>query len=299
MSKCPVCAESFRKNDLESLAKHLQMANERNDAAHVGWLREYIPMDNYNGGAFSTALADFFAVPDGDLKSWIEKRFIDRFLGDTPHPFIEAMQKPKKSLFLGFAAEYFFYMKQRIKSCSYIIARTDKYDVQRYEAQIVMPELQDVDGKDRSQRELMLRMCESLGVSRDLIVNGAPLPPTIHSIKMWNQISESDHWLEAMGAINTLDLLHSRVLKERGAKYDLYHKGVLDNEWIPDQVKVFLQYIVDPKNDRTAEGLDLMAKHAKELNMTEEVQSTFLRSADAFDRHLQARLTRSKQFEGK
>ncbi|MCL4329300.1 MAG: hypothetical protein M1410_06960 [Candidatus Thermoplasmatota archaeon] len=298
MAKCPVCAETFKKHDIDSLAKHFQMLNDRNDAFHVGWLREYVPMDNYNGAGFSKNLAAFFSIPDGDVKTWMEKKFIDRFLGDKPHPFIDAMQRPKKSLFLGFAAEYYFFLKQKIKSCSYVIAKTDKIEIQRFEGKVIMPELINPDGSNTSQMTLLIRMSESLGVSKDVIVNGVALPPTIHSIKLWNQISETDHWLEIMAAVNALDMLNSKAMRDRGAKFDLYNKGVLDNEWIPDQVKVFLNFVVNPANDTSQESLTLISKYAKELDMTEDVQSTFLRSLDAFDRHLQARLTRAKQFEG-
>ncbi len=300
MTKCPVCAENFKKKDMDGLTKHFIMMNDRNDAFHVGWLREYVPLDNYNTPNFAKSLASFFSVIDGDLKGWIERVFVEKFLGDKPHPFVEAMQKPKKALFLGFASEYYFFLKQKIKSCSFIIAKTDKEEVQKFEAKIIFSELSGTNGESAgSESSLLVRMAESLGVPRDSIVNGVPLPPTIHSIKLWNQVSESDHWLEVMGSINTLDMLPSKVMRERGAKFDIYNKSVLDNEWIPDHVKKFLTYIVDPKNDHSQEALTLISKYAKELDMIEDVQSAFLRSIDAFDRHLQARLTRSKQFEGK
>ncbi len=45
------------------------------------------------------------------------------------------------------------------------------------------------------------------------------------------------------------------------------------------------------------EALELVEKYAGQLDIAEDVQATFLKSIDAFDRYLMARLERSRQFE--
>ncbi len=44
--------------------------------------------------------------------------------------------------------------------------------------------------------------------------------------------------------------------------------------------------------------MDLAAKYAEQLDIVEDAQATFLKSIDAFDRYLMARLERGRQLEG-
>ena len=74
---------------------------------------------------------------------------------------------------------------------------------------------------------------------------------------------------------------------------------MLTNEWIPDQAKEFLAFLSDPSRDFAFEGLKVIEKYAKELDAIESVQAVFIRSLDALDRHLIARVTRARQYEGK
>ncbi|MCL4343170.1 MAG: hypothetical protein M1267_04905 [Candidatus Thermoplasmatota archaeon] len=299
MTKCPVCSQTFQKGDYQALAKHLAQASEKNDPFHVAWLQDYVPMPNYASPDFLNHLRDFFKISDGSLKSWIATKFTRKFYSEKPHPFIEAMQKPKKSIFMGYGVEYYFFLRQKIKALAYVIAKTDKDDVQKLEAKIITPNIV-YDMKDgNSEIVLLFKMYEGLGITRDSVLASMPLPPTIYSLKVWNSIAESDHWLETMAALNTMDLFYCSQLKDFGAKLPYFSPTVLDNEWIPDSVKHYLKFITDSPNEFSMESLDLIEKYAKELNLIEEVQSSFMRSLDAMDRHLQARLTRSKQYESK
>lgn len=299
MTKCPVCSQVFQKGDYESLAKHLASSNDKNDPFHVSWLKDYIPMPNYNNPDFVVKLKEFYKLPEGGLKTWIASKFVQRFFSEKPHPFIEAMQRPKKAIFIGFGVEYYFFLKQKVKSLAYVIAKTDKDDVQKLEARIIMPNILYNYEENKSEMVLLIKMLEGLGISRESLANSMPLPPTIYSLKIWNSISESDHWLECMSAINTMELFTCPQLKDYGAKIPFFSPSVLDNEWIPDSVKHYLKFISDPANEHSMDAIDIISNYAKELNMMEEVQSAFLRSLDATERHLQARLTRAKQYESK
>ena len=73
----------------------------------------------------------------------------------------------------------------------------------------------------------------------------------------------------------------------------------LDNEWIPDEVKTFLTHSVEYLAPIAEQALALSTHYAEELGQTEDLQSVFLRSLEAFDIHLLARVTRAKQFESK
>ncbi len=299
MTKCPVCGVNFQKGDYESLAKHISQLNGKNDPFHAGFIKDYVPMDNPDSPQFPSKLKAFFQLPGNSLSDWMASVFVNRFYGDKPHQFMETMQRPKKSIFLGFGVEYYFFLKQKIKSLSYVIAKTNYEDVQKFEARIITPELLN-DGKENpSQMSLLFKMCETLGVNKDTIATSSPLPPTLHSVKLWGTIAETDPWIEVMASMNPLDLLYSPKIKEKGAKTFFYGDSVLTNEWIPDQAKQFLSFMSDPYNDFAFEGLKLLEKYGKELDATESVQAVFIRSIDALDRHLVARVTRARQYEGK
>ncbi len=299
MTKCPVCSQVFQKGDYQSLSKHLSLASDKNDPFHTAWLQDYVPMPNYGSPEFINNLKEFFKISDGSLKSWIATTFTKKFYSEKPHPFIEAMQKPKKSIFMGYGVENYFFLKQKIKSLAYVIAKTDKEDIQKLESTIISPNI-NYNMKDNAAEIAMLfKMYEGLGLGIDSVKNSMPLPPTIYSIKIWNAIAENDHWIETVAAINTMDLFFCPQLKDYGAKLPFFAPNVLDNEWIPDSVKQYLKFVTDPSHEYSMEALDLIEKYAKELNLIEEVQSTFLRSLDAMDRHLQARLTRAKQYDSR
>ncbi len=299
MTKCPICAMTFPKSDYDGLAKHIVQMKEKNDPFHSGWLRDYVPMDNYDVPDFVPKLKAFYNLTGTTLSDWMFKVFINKFYGVKPHPFVETMQRPKKSIFLGFGVEYYFFLKEKIRTLSYVIAKTDKEDVQKFEAKILLPELLNDGTSGKSRTTLLLKMCDSLGVNKDALVSSAPLPPTIHSIKLWNSIAETENWVEVMASINPLDILYSPAVKKKGAKLFFYGDSVMENEWIPETVKEFLAYLSDPANDYAEAGLKLLEQYAKEIDDVEGVQSTFVRSIDALDRHLIARVTRAKQYESK
>ncbi len=299
MVNCPVCGESFDRGDYDSLATHFNRYIDRNEPSHIDWVRINVPLSDYESNAFIEKLQSFFTVTPENIENWFWKRIVERFYTDRPNTFIEAMQRPKKATFMGYAMENYSFAKQRVKSLAYVIAKTDKEDVQIYEGTLLTGDLVYNGSSNKSNVALLVQMAESVGLPKDTLMTSMPLPPTLHSIKLWNGIAENGHWLDIMASSNLLDLVHSPKIKDAGSKLYYFGNGVVDNEWIPDPVKEYLKFTRDVIGTNAEEGLHLVAKYAIELKMVEEVQSIFLRSLDAFERHLQARMTRAKQFEAK
>ncbi len=296
--KCPVCGEKYNKLDYQMLSRHVAQFCERNDTPHVEFVKYYLPGANWLSGEFTNDMKQVFNFEKGQLSEWILQRLIHRLFGAKPHPFIEAMQKPKRSIFQGYSIEYGYFLKQRIKSFSYVLAKTDKVEMQKLEAKLILPELLEVNGSD-SQTRLLEAMAESVGIPKETLESSMPLPPTLHSVRLWNSIAEADHWLEIAASVNLLDLVYSPNLIKNGAKLPYFGQFVLENEWIPEGVKDFLSESVKYLGPLSEEFLTVVCKYAEELGMAEDVQSVFLRSLEAFDRHMLARLTRAKQFESK
>ena len=297
--KCPVCGEKYNKLDYQMLSRHLAQLCERNDTTHLDFVKYYFPGTNWLSAQFTDELRKLFECDKGQLSNWISEKLVQRIFGEQPHPFIESLQKPKKAIFQGYSVEYNYFLKQRIRSFSYALAKTDKSDVQKMEAKLIMDEIMDDGSSETSEGGLLRAMAQSVGIPADTLQSSMPLPPTMHAGRLWNSIAEADHWLEIVGSINLMDLVYSPSLKVHGAKLPYFAPGVLDNEWIPDAVKEFLAFLTKVLAPVAESSLALTAKYAEELGMVEEVQSIFLRSLDAFDRHLQARVTRAKQFESK
>lgn len=299
MVSCPVCGEKYEKGDFDSLATHFNRFIDRNEPSHIDWVRSNVPLADYESSAFIEKLQAFFAVTPETVEDWFWKRLIDKFYKEKPTQFIEEMQRPKKSTFMGYAMENYSYAKQRVKSLAYVIAKTNKDDVQVYEGKMLTGDLVFNGSSNRSNVALLIGMAESVGIPRDTLVNSMPLPPTLHAIKFWSSIAETGHWLEIMASTNLLDLVYSPKLTEKGSKLYYFGDNVVDNEWIPGEVKDYLKFTREVIGTNAEEGLTLVAKYAEELKVLEQVQCVFLRSLDAFDRHLQARMTRAKQFEAK
>lgn len=297
--KCPVCGEKYNKLDYQMLARHLAQLCERNDSNHLDFVKYYIPATNWLSPQFTEDLKKLFACEKGHLSDWIYGKMVQRLFGQPPHPFIESLQKPKKAIFQGYCVEYHYFLKQRVKSFTFALAKSDKKDVQRLEAKLIMDEILDDGDSETSEGSLLRNMAQSVGIPADTLQSSMPLPPTMHAARLWNQIAESDHWLEVVASINLMDLVYSSKLKDKGATTPYYGTSVLDNEWIPEPVKEFLAYETKVLAPLAETSLVLTEKYADELGMVEEVQSIFLRSLEAFDRHLLARVTRARQFESK
>jgi pyrroloquinoline-quinone synthase len=260
------------------------------------WLNRNITKNKSDLKALSKLLADYFNIGNGSLESWIKKRFIEKFYSANPHPFVLALQHPSRATLLGYVVEHQHFLRQWVRSCSYIMARTDEPEVIAYELDNINTEYGGV-GSQPSHYELLLTMGESLGMTRDEILRTPPLPDTKEGIAIWDRICREDHWVEALAAMHGLELIASRKLKSEGASIGYFDPLILKNDEIPNAAKAFLREGYEADVGHSEQALRLVEKYSKQFGNAADVQATFLKSIDYFDRYLMARLERSRRFE--
>ena len=297
MTKCSVCEASFGREDYESLATHLCDKADQSAPAHVMWLNKNITKQKCDAQILSKKLRAYFDFSRGGLKGWMKKRFIERYYGERPHPFVLALQHPSKGTLLGYVVEHQHFLRQWTRSCAYIIGKTDKVDVTLYELDNINTEFGGFGAERPSHYELLLRMGESLGLPREKALATPPLPDTAWAIGVWSEIAEKDHWLEIMAAMHPLELIANRNLKQDGATIGYFDPAILRGKEVTDATKSFLREGYEADVEHSEEAMALIEKYATEQGIAEGVQATFMRSIDAFDTYLLARLERGKQFE--
>jgi pyrroloquinoline-quinone synthase len=302
MTKCSMCGQAFAVGDYDALGKHYFEFAEKSDIAHVMWLNRYVTRKKTEDAKeLSKALARYFDLGEtgGSLQKWIRLRFIDRFYGSRPHPFAVALQHPSKSTLLGYVFEHQHFLRQWVRSCAYIVAKTDQTDVTFYELDNMNTEFGGVGTQRPAHYELLLRMGESLGLDRRKIISTAPLPDTAYAIKSWDVLARTEHWVETMAAMHGLELIADRTLREDGATVSYFDPVLLEptNHEVTEETKNFLREGYEADVEHTKDALNLVEKYAIELELTENVQATFLKSIDIFHRYLMARLQRAEEFE--
>jgi pyrroloquinoline-quinone synthase len=296
LTKCSVCRTTFAPRDYLGLSKHLCEFAEASEPEHVMWLNKNITKQKMDPEALSERLAEFFDT-GGDLKGWIKKRFIQRFYGASPHPFVKALQHPSRATLLGYVIEHQHFLRQWTRSCAYIIAKTDQADATMYELDNINTEFGGYGPGKPSHYELLLRMGESLGLPREQTLGIQPLPDTAKSIKVWREIAQEDPWVETMAAMHGLELIADRNLRNEGASMSYFDPSILSGSEITEATKNFLREGYEADVEHSEEALDLVAKYSTESVVAENVQATFLRSIHAFDNYLMARLERGRQYE--
>jgi pyrroloquinoline-quinone synthase len=298
MTKCPACLAQFDANDYGSLGRHLAERAGDSDSAHVRWLNQNITRRKSTSTELERPLREFFDLGAGPLSVWIKSRFIAKFYGQTPHPFPVALQHPSRATLIGYVFEHQHFLRQWVRSCAYITARTDEPDVARYELDNLNTEFGGFGTPSPSHYELLLRMGESLGVSRDEILRTPPLPSTAVAIREWNRIATEEHWVEALAAMHSLELIANRNLVNDGASIRYFDPKILSGTEITGAAQAFLREGYEADVGHSDEALALVDRFATPAGRAEDVQATFLRSADLFDDYLIARLERGTQFEG-
>ncbi len=261
------------------------------------WLNRNITKTKTEAKDLSRLLGRFFEVGKDGLQGWVKQRFIEKFYGVRPHPFVLALQHPSRGILLGYVVEHQHFLRQWVRSCAFIMARTDATDVVMYELDNINTEFGG-SGPDRpSHYELLLRMGESLGLDRRKVLGMLPLPDTSDAIRLWDNICREDHWVEAMVAMHGLELIANRNLSKDGASVHYFDPAILKTNRVTEATKAFLREGYEADVGHSEEALELAAKYASQLDIVEDVQATFMRSIDAFDRYLLARLERGRQFE--
>lgn len=296
MTKCPVCRATFDRGDYRRLAEHFEQQAAQSDAGHVRFLNQSVDRHRLDAAALAARLEDLFRLPPEGLAAWIRARFIARFFGARLHPFVEAMQYPTPATLLGYTIEHQHFLKEWVRCCAFILAKTDRPEVAAYELDNIQTEYGGQGAEAPSHYELLLRMGESYGVDRPALLGRGPLPTTARTLAEWHDICEREHWVEAMAAMHSLELIADRSLVDHGATVHYFDPEILEGDRITDAAKAFLREGYEADADHAGDALVLVERFARELGRVEDVQGTFLRSMDLFDDYLGARLQRGDEY---
>ncbi|ARM74677.1 C2H2 type zinc finger domain-containing protein [Acidianus manzaensis] len=290
MPICPVCEITY--DSWDQVSDHMLKFVEKSEAKHVMWLNHNISIKSLNQKELSEKLEEFFSLNES-LAMWIRRRFIERFYGTEPHPFMVAMQNPTKGVLLGYVLEHQHFLRNWVRILSTIIYRSEYDDVVRYELENMTTEFLGFEGKP-SHYELLIRMGESLGLKRAEILSTPPLPATLSAIKTWKNIAETKGWVETMAAMHSLELVSDRSLIKDGATIPYFSPKILESNEYPDAVKNFLREGYEADLYHAGEALRLVEKYAKN---PEIIQVIVLKSFDAFAKYLLSRLERGMMLD--
>ncbi|HTS33355.1 MAG TPA: iron-containing redox enzyme family protein [Thermoplasmata archaeon] len=297
MTSCPACLRPLGQGDLPALASHLVEEAEGSDPAHVRWLNQNLTRNKVPASELVPGLERVYDLRGGTLKEWIKARFISKFFGPVPHPFVTALQHPSRATLLGYVVEHQHFLRQWVRSCAFIMARTDQPKVVLYELDNLNTEYGGYGPERMAHYELLLRMGESLGVDRSRVLTTPALPSTREGIEGWNEIATRQHWVAALAAMHSLELIANRDLVQEGATVHYFDPSILGGGEITEASKNFLREGYEADVAHSDEALDLVNEFGSRPDVSEEVQSTFLRSIDLFDDYLLARLQRAADFE--
>jgi pyrroloquinoline-quinone synthase len=297
MTKCPACLLALGEDDLPALASHLVDRAGDSDPDHVRWLNQNLTRTKAEPGELVPGLERVFEVGPAGLKGWITARFVAKFFGQVPHPFVLALQHPSRATLLGYVVEHQHFLRQWVRSCSFIMARTDQSEVVQYELDNLTTEFGGF-GPDRvSHYELLLRMGESLGMGRERVLATPPLPTTRRALEAWNEMAVREPWVAVVAAMHSLELIANRDLVDQGATIRYFDPAILTGTAITPAAQAFLREGYEADVEHSGQALDLVERYGTGASTRATVQSVFLRSIDLFDDYLLARLERAGQFE--
>lgn len=294
MAKCPACRQGFGAGEFRALADHLVARAEASDPAHVRWLNQNLTRKRTEASALVAGLEAVFDLRGGPVSAWVKRAFVRKFFGASPHPFVVALQHPSRATLLGYVYEHQHFLRQWVRSCAYIMARTDEPDVVAYELENIATEFVGSPPATPSHYELLLRMGEGLGVPRALVLATPALPTTRKAIAEWDAIATEEPWVAALAALHALELIAHRDLVKDGASMHYFDPAILAGAEIPPSAQAFLREGYEADVGHSDEALALVDRFAGDPGRVEEVQAVFLRSIDLFDDYLVARLERAK-----
>jgi pyrroloquinoline-quinone synthase len=281
----------------DKLGAHFADETRKSDVGHVMWLNRNITKDRKAESRLPELLADFLESSKLGLRAWIKLRFISRFFGDKPHPFVLALQHPTKAVLLGYVVEHQHFLKQWVRSLSWVVAKTDSPEVTKEELDNIVTEFYGQGQNAPSHYELLLRMGESLGLERRQLLAMEPLPATAKAIQTWQDIATNRHWVETMAAMHSLEMIANRDVKKDGAALTYFDPAILESGEINAQTRAFLWEGYEADVEHSEVPLEMVERLANEKGIVEGVRVTFLRSMEAFDSYLMARLERGIQYD--
>lgn len=295
MSECPVCLQDGGEGGIRSLAQHFVAQANDGDSDHIRFLNQNLSRRKVSAEELFGPIEALFDLAGTPLGGWIRSRFIAKFYGARPHPFVLALQHPTRAVLLGYVYEHQHFLRQWVRSCAYIIARSDAPDVIRYELDNLTTEYGG-PGPDRpSHYELLLRMGEAVGAPRAAVLATPPLPSTQRAITEWDRIAREGPWVAAVAAMHGLELIANRNLVDEGATVRYFDPAILTGDEIPAAARAFLREGYEADVGHSDEALALVEKYTDTAVLRQQVQATFLRSIDLFDDYLTARLERGER----
>jgi pyrroloquinoline-quinone synthase len=298
VTTCPACRRHLDGPEMLTLAEHLTGEAGGSDPGHVRWLNQNLTRRRTEPASLVPGLDALFVLGAPGIKGWIIERFVRKFYGPVPHPFVLALQHPSRSTLLGYVVEHQHFLRQWVRSCAFIMARTDRPEVVQYELDNLTTEFGGTTPERVPHYELLLRMGESLGLDRSKVLAYTPLPATQRGIDGWQAIAMQEHWVSALAALHSLELVANRNLREEGASMTYFDPQILQGTEISAAAQAFLREGYEADVGHSGEALDLVAARADSPALRQEVQAVVLRSFDLFDDYLIARLERGREFEG-
>lgn len=295
MPTCPACRAVVSGPGFSGLAVHFVDFAGRSDPDHVRWLNQNVSRARMDAPALETRLGTLFDLKGRTLTDWIKARFVARFYGEHPHPFVLALQHPSVSTLLGYVVEHQHFLRQWVRSCGYILARADSEPVVRFELDNLTTEFGGHGPGQPSHYELLLRMGEALGMPRARTLAFVPLVATRTAIAEWDSIARTAPVPAAMAAMHGLELIANRDLVKDGARMHYFDPEILRTDEIVPAAKAFLREGFEADVGHSEEALRLVEQATNSTELQSAVQSTFLRSVDLFDDYLLARLERGEQ----
>ncbi len=277
--KCPVCLLVSKGNDFTSLSRHLLSEAESADGKHVMWLNRNLGKEKISVSDLGSRLSGLYEA-EGDLTGWIVRRLIERIYGDPPHPFIMRLQHPDRKTICGYVMEHHHFLAQWVRSCSSIISKTDKEDVQLYEIDNIVSEFRGIPPDKPSHHELLLRMGESIGVDRSVVYSTSPLPATAECIRWWGKIADECPWLETMAAMHTLELTANPDIKKMGSRLTYFDTAMLEDRNYPEAVKQFLYEGYQADAGHSMDAMALIEKYCSGDELKRDVQSVVLKTLE-------------------
>ncbi len=279
------------------LSDHFYAMQLKNDSDHIMWLNRYIGKSKMGQDELELRFEKFFRTDS--LKKWIISRFVEKFYSENVHRFILEMQRPTPAVLKGYASEHHHFLKQWVRSCAQIISNTDEEDVQKFEIENIISEWYGIPGRLPSHHELLIRMGESYGLTKEEIYSSEPLPQTKKAVEMWDRICRESTFVEGMAAMHSLELIASRNIKSLGAKIGYFDPEILHDGSITEEAAAFLGEGYNADVSHSENALDLMEKYSAKLRNVQDCQAVFLKSIELFDDYLNARLERGVLLENK
>ena len=296
MFRCPACL-LLKYTSYNELSSHILDSEKIGSAEHIMWLNRNLSSRKLSQAELSKKLEGFFRADR--VKQWVISIMIKKFFGESPHPFIVAMQHPSRKVLLGYVYEHHHFLKQWVRSCSLIIGNTENEDVQFFEIENILSEWFGIPGKQQAHHELLIKMGESYGASRADIYNTIPLNATKRAIAFWDRSTRSLPFYEGMAAMHSLELIANRNLKDYGAYIGYFDSKILKNGTITEEAVAFLREGLNADVSHSETALDLVDKYSDTEDKKQNCMAVALRSIEEFSDYLLARLERGELLEDK